>query len=278
MQDGRGIDASAEPHAQRDIGNEMFADRLLQERVQFLARGLQRVPTGRALRQTPVSLRAQLPIAPLDPMSRQDLLDSVHQRPRRRHVIQRQIAIQAGQTQPALNLRMNQDCLQLRPEKKFFTLPRDVKRLDAHAISRQDEAPGRSGPKRNRKHAAQPLEGLGVPLQKRAENGFCIAMRLKVMAQAFQLAAEFQVVVDLAIEDDGRFPVVACYRLIAAHEVDDLQAGCAESADVRTIYALLVRASVNKRRGGYLNAPGVGRPILMRKTSYATQNAKALLQ
>src|SRR5271157_3739177 len=102
--------------------------------------------------------------------------------------------------------------------------------------------------------------------------------RLKAMAQAFQLGSEFQMVVDLAIEDDGRFPVVACYRLIAAHEIDDLQAGCAERADVRTIYALLVRASVDKRRGGYLNAPGVGRPVLMGKASDATQNAEALLQ
>src|SRR5208283_146636 len=107
----------------------------------------------------------------------------------------------ARKTQPAFNLRMNQDCLQLRAEEKFLTLARDVEGLDAHAISRQDETPGRSRPERDCKHAAQSGEGIGVPLEECVEYGFCVAVRLKAMAQALQLGAQFQMVVDLSIED-----------------------------------------------------------------------------
>ncbi len=101
-------------------------------------------------------------------------------------------------------------------------------------------------------------------------------MRLKTMAQAFQFAAEFQVVIDLAIEDDGCFAVFGLNGLIAAHQVDDLQASRSQRADAGPVYALLVGATVNQRRSGCLNPAGVGRPALMRKTSNTTQNAKTL--
>src|SRR5271165_1779139 len=228
----------------------------------------------RALRQPPVSFGVQLAVAPFDPVSGQNLLDAFHERPWRRHVIQRQVAIQTRQAQAAIDFGMYQDRLQLRTEEELFSLPRDVQGLDAHTVASQDEAPGRSGPERHREHATQSRECAGVPLEESAKDGLRVAMRLETVAQALQLTAKFQVVVDLAIEDDGRFAVVALNGLITAHQIDDLQAGCAQRADVGTEHPLLVGTAMNERRGGGLNTAGIGRPALMGKTNDATQKAK----
>src|SRR5271166_6150020 len=104
---------------------------------------------------------------------------------------------------------MYQDCLQLRTEEELFSLPGNVQGLDAHTVARQDKAPGRSGPERNREHATQSGKCVGVPLEESAKDRLGIAMRLKTMAQALQFSAKFQVVVDLAIEDNSRLAIVA---------------------------------------------------------------------
>ncbi len=228
------------------------------------------------LRQAPVSIATYFAVAPLQPVSGHELFDSVHQRPGRRNIVQRQVAIQAGKAQAAIDLRMDEDGLQLRPEKYFLAAMRDVERLDAHAIARQHQPASGVCPERHRKHAAQSAETLRVPFEKRAQDRLGIAVRVKSMAQLLQLGAHFEVVVDLAVEDDDGVAVFGRDGLVAVLEVDNFQAGRAQRADRRLVNALLVGSAVDQGRGGVPNAIRRWRPIFMSKANNSAQIDQSL--
>ena len=48
------------------------------------------------------------------------------------------------------------------------------------------------------------------------------------MAERFELAAQFRVVINLAVEHQHRIAIVAPHRLRAVLEVDDFQTHCAQ--------------------------------------------------
>src|SRR5580698_8558700 len=62
------------------------------------------------------------------------------------------------------------------------------------------------------------------------------------MAELFQFGAQFQVIVDFAVEDDYSVAIQREDRLIAAFEVNNFQAGGAKRADFGLEDSLLVRA------------------------------------
>ena len=142
---------------------------------------------------------------------------------------------------------MDQDGLQLGAEKYVVATMRDVERLDAHAIARQHQPSSGVGPERHRKHAAQSVEAPRVPFQKRAQDGLGVAMRVEPMSQVLQLGADFEVVVDFAVEDDDRVAIFSRDGLIAMLQVDNFQAGRAQRANWRLVDALLVRSAVDDR-------------------------------
>ena len=69
-------------------------------------------------------------------------------------------------------------------------------------------------------------------------------MRLELVAERFQFAAQFRMVINFTVEDDRIVSVFGVHRLIAAGKIDNLQADCAEGNVVRFVNALLVRASM----------------------------------
>ena len=46
------------------------------------------------------------------------------------------------------------------------------------------------------------LEAGRIPLEKGVEHDFGVAMSMKLMAEGFELVANFDVVIDFAVEDD----------------------------------------------------------------------------
>src|ERR1700720_340632 len=90
---------------------------------------LSQIPSGKCLSGVP-----------LQPVSRRKLFDSFHESPGARHVVQREITIKAGKTQPAFDFRMDKNRFQLGAKKKIFALTCDVERFDSHAIARQNKA------------------------------------------------------------------------------------------------------------------------------------------
>ncbi len=97
---------------------------------------------------------------------------------------------------------MNQDGLQFRAEVQVVAAARDVQRFDPHAIASQHQAAVGLTPQRHREHPAQPRETLRVPLQERIQNRFGVAAGAEAISALFQFPAQFQVIVDLAVEDD----------------------------------------------------------------------------
>src|SRR5580692_12486315 len=91
------------------------------------------------------------------------------------------------------------------------------------------------------------------------------------MAEFFQFGAQFQVIVDFAVEDDYSVAIRREDRLIAAFEVNNFQAGGAKRADFGLEDALLVRAAMDEGRRGAPDAVRIGRPIFMGETGDAAQ-------
>ena len=73
---------------------------------------------GLVERQLPVSLGANLAVPPLEPVAGRELFDALDQRPGAGNVVQRKVAIQAGEAQAAVDFRMDENGLQLRAENR----------------------------------------------------------------------------------------------------------------------------------------------------------------
>jgi len=147
----------------------------------------------------------------------------------------------------------------------------DVERLDAQAVAGEDEAFSRFAPERDGEHAAEAGETCGVPFKEGVENGFGVAAGMEAMAVLFELAADFQMIVDFAVEDDAGVAVVGNDGLITGVEVDNFQTSGAEGKKRGGEDADLIGAAMNKGVGGGADAIGRGRPALTRESSYATQ-------
>ena len=91
------------------------------------------------------------------------------------------------------------------------------------------------------------------------------------MTERFQLGAQFQVIVDFAIEDDYDVAILREDGLVAAFQVNNFQARCAQGANFGSEDALLVRAAMNKGRRGAPDAVRIGRPVFMCKSSNTAQ-------
>src|ERR1700760_2320925 len=99
-------------------------------------------------------------------MARRQFLYSIHQRPRARNVVQRKIAVQPFHTEAAVHFRMDQDRLELRAKEYVLAVPGDVEWLDSHAVTGQNEPPGRLAPQGDGKHSPQARKASYIPRQK----------------------------------------------------------------------------------------------------------------
>jgi hypothetical protein len=69
---------------------------------------------------------------------------------------------------------------------------------------------------------------VDIPFQECLEQYLGITPRSKTVAQRFQLAAQFGVIVDLAVEDGDSIPILAPHGLVAAFEIDNLETNRAQ--------------------------------------------------
>jgi hypothetical protein len=142
---------------------------------------------------------------------------------------------------------MYEDALEFGGKEDVVAALHDVKRLDAEAITAEDEALARVAPQSDAKHAAQVREACSVPLEEGVQNGFSIAVGVEAMAAGFELFADVEVIVDFAVESDGGVAVIGNDGLIAAGEVNNLETGSAQAAGRRAMHSLLVGTAVQQR-------------------------------
>ena len=65
------------------------------------------------------------------------------------------------------------------------------------------------------------LEATRVPFEECFKDRFCIAMSVKVVAARFESFADFEVVIDFAVEDDNGVAVGGVNRLIPSGQIND---------------------------------------------------------
>src|SRR5205807_1305187 len=93
----------------------------------------------------------------------------------------------------------------------FFTYP----------ITRKKESLPQSIPDRNRKHAVKAAETIDIPLFISMQDYFRIAARAKEMTPVFQLRAQIEKIVKLAVEDQTTGMIFVPDRLMTPTNIDD---------------------------------------------------------
>ncbi len=107
--------------------------------------------------------------------------------------------------------------------------------------------------------------------QERVQNRFGVAVGTKAVAALLQFTAQFQMIVNLAVEDDDSVAILGNNGLIAALNVDNLQPRSAQRDGVRLKDALLIRTAMDNARHRILDSARRGRAMPMRKAGYAAQ-------
>ena len=91
------------------------------------------------------------------------------------------------------------------------------------------------------------------------------------MAEIFQFASQFLVVVDFAVEHDGYIAIFRQNRLIAETEIYDFEPRCAQGTKAGLEHTLLVRSTMNQCGSSVPNAIGIRYPTFVGETNDATQ-------
>ena len=185
--------------------------------------------------------------------------------------------MQTGPVERAGNLLVLQQSLELRAEIYIGSLPMQVQRLDSQPIPAEHQPFVRLAPERHREHAPKLPEALRIPLEKGMERDLGIAMSVEAMAEGFEFTAQLGVIVDLAVEDDDRLPVVAPERLISSAQVDNFEAHRAQRDVPCLKRALLIGPAMDQRAGDPPDNTNVYSPFPMGKTRNSTQDAKSPL-
>ena len=141
---------------------------------------------------------------------------------------------------------------QLGCEQEAPTLVREIQRLDAEAISRDQDRGAARVPKHEREHAAQPLDARFSPLGIRREHDFRVGRGNEAMTELLELGAQFLEVVTLAVEDRDHAIAAVDHRLAASlAKIEDGQATMAK-ADARILrrlpHAALIRPAMQHGR------------------------------
>jgi hypothetical protein len=278
VQNCRRVDTAAEPYAERHIGHEMLANRLFQEPIKLRFRILEGHWRRHHLRHLPVSLLVDATVLPLKPKAWRQFLNAFDQRPRRRDVVHGQKAIQTFQAELPLYLWMNQNAFQFGREEEVLSSFGYVKRLDSYAITGEHQPLPGVTPYGGSEHAAQAGETVCVPFKKRVEHSFGVAMRLEAVTARLECLANFEVVINLSVEDDRGVAILRVDRLIAPRQVDDLETCCTERAALRLVKTLLIRSAMQQGVGRLPDALRTGRPRFSCESDYAAQFALAFIE
>src|SRR6266550_3001350 len=85
---------------------------------------------------------------------------------------------------------------------------------------------------------------IGAVLIVGVNDGFCIAVCIKGVAELFQLVAEFAVVIDFPIEDNPGAAVLIVDRLLAAFQIYDRQPAHTQADALAEVEAIFIRATM----------------------------------
>ena len=119
-----------------------------------------------------------------------------------------------------------------------------IERLDAQMIPRQEQlAPDRI-PDGEREHAVEPFHAGRAPLFVGVNDHLRVRLRPERVPGLEEFLAQFDVIVDLPVENDLDAPVLVADGLRAAANIDDAQPPVAQARLTVHQFAVAVRAAV----------------------------------
>ncbi len=118
--------------------------------------------------------------------------------------------------------------LDLRRKQQLIFGPGVVERLDPEPVPRQQETPAGPVPQREREHALEPLDAALPFLLVEMQDGLGVAAGPIRVATLLESGPERGVVVDFAVVDDPRGPILVGHRLTASGHIHDGEPAHAE--------------------------------------------------
>src|SRR5215813_14580482 len=109
---------------------------------------------------------------------------------------------------------MGQQDLGLRREQQFAIKDAPVKRFFAEAVAGNKQTPAVMIPKREREHPVEVLDHFPAILLVKMRENFGVRSAAKGVPALFQIGAQFAIVVDLSVEDDGDAVIFVESRLL----------------------------------------------------------------
>ena len=146
--------------------------------------------------------------------------------------------------QRTLRLTADQQGLDFGAERKRTVVLGVVERLDADAVSGEEQRPAASIPQGDAEHPAEVRERVLAPLLISVHDRLGIGIGVELVPVRGELRAQLAVVVNLPVEDHPDGSVFVANRLVAAGEVDDAQAAHAERRAIRDEHPLVVWPAV----------------------------------
>ena len=217
------VGPAAEHGANRDVGDHLSSHRRCDLASQlldqiFLAAGL-----DQALDLTLKSMEARAAGRAHQRVTREQFLDFRKCGLRRRHERQSQVLVERFQIQRAGNGAVREDGADLGPEDDAAAIVKDVQRLDAEGVARQDQGAGRGIPEGQAKHAVEPRQCTKTPLLVGMHDDFGIGTGLESVTEGLQFVAQLAEVVDFSVEHDPHGAGLVGDGLVASFQVDDAQ-------------------------------------------------------
>ena len=136
-------------------------------------------------------------------------------------VLEAQILVQGTEIQPGLNAWKLEQTFDLRCECKAAVILCVVQRLNTERVPCQKKGLSLVIPYGKGKHSPQPAEELSAVFLIAMQQALCIGCRAKLMSLFCQFAAQLQMVVDFAVENDSDAAIIAAHRLPAVCRVND---------------------------------------------------------
>ena len=172
----------------------------------------------------PVGVRSGLSVGPLHDVAGRKLLNAAKHGVRSRDVVQTQKAIQTVQVDLPLDDRILEDGFDFGSKKQVTAGTTEVERLDADAVTRQDQTFLRPDPDCESKHSTQPFKTFNTPFTKCMQHDLRVRGRNESAAPGAKLIPQFPVIVDFSVEYQDDVAIFADNRLISAVEINDPQA------------------------------------------------------
>ena len=173
------------------------------------------------------------------------------------HILEGQVIVDRLWIRLRVDCGMPEERLDLRGKELAVAAGVEVERLDAEVVPRREQAPPPPVVQQKGKHAIQSLNTCRAVFGVQPEDHFGIRCRPESVPLGPQLIPQFDVVVDLPVEHDGK--AVRFHRLVAGGQVDDGQPLVIETQRSVEKGAFIVRSPVIQGIGHVPQQPQVNR-------------------